>query len=72
MRLFKGCDEGVHRFEARYDKIQPEWMGRVEKLNCPVSRIAALYEHHYIWDVCVRCGATIKRDSKVVSLVRSA
>ena len=70
MKFFKGCDEGVHRFQARYDKIAPAWILHAKSFSA--RNADDIYERHYVRDVCVRCGMTIERDSKVVPLVRSA
>ena len=61
-RIFGSCEDGIHRFEGRYDQRQPEWMGRISEIKCSPSMINRLYERHYVRDVCVRCGKTIERD----------
>ena len=72
MRFFKGCDDGVHRFEARYDKgpCEAEFKGSMSELR--LQMIEKYRQITYIRDVCLRCGATIERNSTVVSLARSA
>lgn len=70
MKIFKGCDEGVHRFQARYDKVAPAWLSLAKSFSAKSAD--DIYERHYVRDVCVRCGKTIERGSKVVPLARSA
>jgi hypothetical protein len=52
------CERGVHKFEARYHKIAPEWMERVTSFKA--VDVESLYEKNYVLDICVRCGRTIK------------
>ena len=56
----KGCKDGVHKFEARFDRIPINQT--VEQLfwqsplwDQPVKKI-------YVHDICVRCGKAVKRD----------
>lgn len=63
MKLFKGCTEGVHRFEARYDKSPAEF--QVENLSGSgiawATVLEKLQQVTYVHDICVRCGKTIFR-----------
>lgn len=68
MSFFKGCDDGVHCFEARYDKIAPVWLQHAKSFSA--GRADDLYEKHYVRDICERCGMTVERDSKVIPLAQ--
>ncbi len=58
----KKCSEDSHRFEPRYDEVAPNWLQNVEGINGRgISVRRMLYERHYVYDICVRCGKTIKR-----------
>lgn len=67
MKLFKSCEDGVHKFEARYDTkyrdysdLELNWVSISdikEILNSPKKQT-------YIYDVCVKCGKTINREDK--------
>ncbi len=57
--MFKGCKQGVHKFEPRYDETGPEWLTvALQTGNVPaeVSADAMEKDKRYICDVCVRCG----------------
>ncbi len=71
MKFFKGCDDGVHRFEGRYDKIAPVWTDNIESLSASSRQIDAIYNRLYVRDVCVRCGITIERQP-ALALVEDA
>ena len=72
MKLFKGCQDGVHKFEARYD-VQPLDLRIFASISgLTTARLEALQKRTYVRDVCVRCGAIIERESEVVRLARSA
>lgn len=63
MGFFSGCDEGVHRFEPRYDHYPPEGkLGSMEGSEYAItSIIETLTKKVYIKDVCCRCGKEIAR-----------
>jgi len=52
------CQRGVHRFQPRYSVVAPAWLSLVENIKGLHPKEA--YEKHYVCDVCVRCGKTIK------------
>lgn len=64
MKLFKGCADGNHRFEARYDKgpSQCDFEGRLTDHR--LSLIEKYRHITYVRDVCVRCGKTIERQKR--------
>ncbi len=51
--LFKGCNQGVHRFKPRYNERYPEWFARAREVEGNWRM-----EKTYVCDVCVRCGKT--------------
>lgn len=61
-RMFGGC-----RFEARYDTRPPE-IESIEGLRGGPAAVEAflrgLTAKTYVHDVCVRCGATVKREDR--------
>ena len=67
MKLFKRCVDGVHRFEARYDK-GPADMSGWKSFSGSGSIVRQLAEKHrtvtYVCDICVRCGKIIERHTK--------
>ncbi len=73
MNLFKGCKDGVHKFEARYDKSEAKipW-DRLESFSGSAPVLDRMRSVTYVRDVCVRCGETIERESEVIQLARSA
>lgn len=54
------CRNGWHRFEPRFDTAAPSFLAHVSVEGA--TSINVDYEKHYIKDVCVRCGATVKRE----------
>ena len=58
------CNEGVHKFEPRYDIVAPEFIKRVIKVDS-CSAFAELYEKHYVYDICVRCGKIAKAPDRI-------
>jgi len=53
--MFKGCKDGVHKFEPRYHHKFPDGLfSRVTSIEADGGAI--LQEKIYICDVCVRCG----------------
>lgn len=63
----KGCAEGVHQFEARYDESAPD-VSSIERLNTTVGGaveyLNAMKAKTYVYDICVRCGKIVKRESE--------
>lgn len=61
MRLLKGCAEGIHKFEARYDKgpVAAEFQGLLSGYR--LELMEKYRKHTYVRDVCIRCGKTIER-----------
>jgi hypothetical protein len=49
-----------HKFKPRYDLASPEWM--MGRANIRGIDPKTLYEKHYVCDICVYCGKTIKRE----------
>lgn len=59
IKLFKSCDDGVHKFEGRFDYDPP--VGRFTDFDPDdVKRVFGRYT--YVRDICVRCGKTIERN----------
>jgi hypothetical protein len=67
MSWFKGCEEGVHKFEARYDEVKTPTDVRLKSGGgVDVSEFAEAFrrmnfEQRYVHDICVRCGKIVKR-----------
>ena len=59
MKLFKGCAEGVHKFEPRYDETGPEWLLEAIKMNSITDVQGFRRDKRYVCDVCVRCGKVV-------------
>lgn len=62
--IFKGCKDGVHRFEARYDR-GPCKLNKFEG-HLTERRLEFVEKYRqitYVRDVCVRCGAVIERNT---------
>lgn len=58
MKLFKSCEDGVHKFEGRYNEAFNKSM--VDRLASIRGGIMdGLREKTYIHDICVRCGKII-------------
>ncbi len=72
MKFFKGCADGVHDFEARYDKdpAMMEFEGGLSEMR--LRLVEKCRKITYVRDVCVRCGKTVERNSEVVPMSRSA
>jgi hypothetical protein len=63
---FKGCEDGVHKFEARYDLSEPKfgeipWSG-MKSFSMAPTVVEKMRRRIYVRDVCVRCGKVIERD----------
>lgn len=56
-RFILGCDEGVHKFEPRYDYKLPDGL-KLEKFDIGV--LDACRSKTYIHDICIKCGKTVK------------
>ncbi len=63
MKLFKGCNDGVHRFEARYDKGPCEASSDGPMTNRRLEVVEKYRRVTYVREVCVRCGKVIERSS---------
>ena len=63
--FFKDCEDGVHQFEARYDK-SPADISMFKSLSGAgsVQMIEKLRKVTYVHDICVRCGKTILRNKQ--------
>ncbi|KKM72783.1 hypothetical protein LCGC14_1417080 [marine sediment metagenome] len=74
MNLFKGCKDGVHKFEARYDKAPADLSAFKKLKGDDVGPVLEKLRHvTYVRDVCVLCGETVERpDATVIPLARSA
>ncbi len=58
----KGCAEGVHKFEPRYDE-KPVSRKELEVEGHMTSRAlrSLMYYDVYVHDICVRCGKIVER-----------
>lgn len=61
-RFNHDCITDGHRFEARYD-TEPQLTDLKGSMSGYMAEtlIRASAKKTYIWDICVRCGKTIKR-----------
>jgi hypothetical protein len=59
------CKPGKHKFEPRYDRVDSPYTRTIntETIN-PKAIIEALKDKIYIYDICVRCGKTVRKDIK--------
>ncbi len=68
--IFGGCEEGHHKYEARYDESFPPGFPEGKKLQSSglvetvSDMIQAMKVRTYVRDVCVRCGDVVERDKK--------
>lgn len=61
---FRGCDEGVHKFEPRFDPVRTDIRHQDLLLDTALSestKLALMFRQVYVHDVCVRCGMTVQR-----------
>lgn len=72
MNVFKGCDEGVHAYHARYHKEFNNFIefvrntpgvkvcddGALQKLTETPTKIT------YICDICTKCGNVVMTDEE--------
>ena len=56
MKIFKSCEDGVHKFEGRWDETLPSGTTSIEG---SAKGIKAIKDYKYIKDVCVKCGKEI-------------
>ena len=62
MKIFKSCEDGVHKYRARYDKkFNQDFVKNGLSMKGKFS-IDDLKESIYIKDICVKCGKIIKRE----------
>lgn len=57
----RGCSEGVHRFEARYDEVPTGYEPGLFCWGFVDETRSLMLRKVYVRDVCVRCGKTIER-----------
>ena len=57
--MFKGCADGVHKFEPRYDR---KFHDIINRMTSGSGDMDHMKENIYIKDVCVKCGKCIKRE----------
>lgn len=64
-KFFYRCDEGLHRFEPRYDKSEPKipWE-LIESISTSPLALERLREVRYVCDICVLCGEVIHREQE--------
>ena len=56
--MFKGCKDGIHKFEPRYDvKFNLELISMLKSMKGDLDEIK---ERIYICDVCIKCGKQTK------------
>ena len=55
------CKKGIHRFEPRYDLVWPEGT-KIKAATISSYAFDELKNKIYVYDICVRCGKTIKRE----------
>lgn len=52
------CEKGIHKFQARYDRVLPKWFDTVTELS---GGVGGYFEDVYVRDICVKCGKVIER-----------
>ena len=59
--MFKGCEQGVHKYEPRYDKspATADFKGQMTPMR--LEMIEKYRQVTYVRDICVRCGKTVER-----------
>lgn len=59
--LFKSCEDGKHKYEARYDLRLPTNLKKISAVEGPIEElIEASKELIYVHDICIKCGKIIK------------
>ena len=61
MTFFKGCSDGVHRFEGRYDKGPSCMASKGGSLKSILALTEKFRKVTYIYDICIRCGKVVER-----------
>ena len=64
LKLFKGCKDGVHKFEPRYDEKPRSAEMEIKGFLGSNDLREMIIVRTYIQDVCVRCGKIIEREKK--------
>lgn len=65
MKIFKGCADGIHRFEPRYNKEPVAGIKHVKGGGQDlINFLDAQRKITYVLDVCVRCGKIVTKDSQ--------